>query len=67
MKAVRCPICNGTGIYVKDSKEYMGTWGTCHGCDGKGWVEVQENPIVTYYTFHSLGTSFPGNPQHWGF
>ena len=32
MKAVLCPVCNGAGK-VKEE--------TCHGCGGKGWVEVR--------------------------
>ena len=31
MEAQKCPVCDGSGKY-KDK--------TCHGCDGKGWVEV---------------------------
>ena len=31
MKAVKCPVCDGSGKYKK--KE-------CHGCAGKGWVSV---------------------------
>ena len=34
MKAVTCPVCNGSGKY-KDE--------TCHGCNGLGWVQVQDN------------------------
>jgi DnaJ-class molecular chaperone len=42
-QAVRCPVCFGTGkvktrktIYHK-SEENM-----CHGCYGRGWVEVKD-------------------------
>jgi len=42
MKAQICPICSGEGKYK--NKE-------CHGCGGKGWIEVREDyyPIVPYY------------------
>ena len=49
MKAVLCPVCNGEG-QVKDA-EIMGagitkiTTKLCHGCGGKGWVEVQDSHI----------------------
>jgi len=42
-KAVICPICKGRG---KIPSGYV-TTGTgtvvCHGCGGKGWVEVSDN------------------------
>lgn len=46
MRAQVCPVCNGRGkignngfsATVVDEK-------TCHGCNGKGWVEVQEEPL----------------------
>lgn len=31
--AQKCPICNGEGKYKEQ---------TCHGCGGKGWIEVQD-------------------------
>ena len=34
-EAVRCPVCDGAGEITKDGKLKK-----CHGCDGKGWVEV---------------------------
>jgi len=41
-RAVVCPICSGTGTIVEGG--YATTAGplkkTCHGCGGKGWVEV---------------------------
>ncbi len=45
MKAVRCPICVGTGTYWEvnhDASPPVGYYRTCHGCEGKGWVEVHE-------------------------
>ena len=34
MQAVRCPVCNGSGKYEDKP---------CHGCNGKGWVEVHDS------------------------
>lgn len=48
MKAVVCPVCQGSGTYkwsypadtvVEHSK-------VCHGCWGKGWVEVQSDHMI---------------------
>lgn len=41
MKAVICPVCNGTGKYYSEVTWMMDT---CHGCSGRGWVEVNDNP-----------------------
>lgn len=35
-----CPVCNGTGKYCNKK---------CHGCDGKGWVEVSDS--YTWYPY----------------
>ena len=43
MKAVRCPVCAGTGEYWENppkESSALGHYRTCHGCNGKGWVEV---------------------------
>jgi DnaJ-class molecular chaperone len=38
MKAELCPVCKGLGTFTRlDNSEK-----TCHGCGGKGWVEVHE-------------------------
>lgn len=43
-KAVKCPICGGSGKLLKgNGGEYMVVevnYERCHGCDGRGWVEV---------------------------
>jgi DnaJ-class molecular chaperone len=42
MKAVKCPICNGTGE-KEPHPNYSSNKVTCNGCNGKGWVEVAES------------------------
>ena len=46
MRAERCPVCYGTGKYT-DPPDAMNTVlpmpRTCHGCAGKGWIEVGED------------------------
>ena len=48
MKPVRCPVCNGSGSVKQEaalevSADYVGEISvTCHGCGGRGWVEVSE-------------------------
>lgn len=42
-QAVTCPICGGSGKYTPPN-DYQSTAAPmpqpCHGCDGKGWVDV---------------------------
>ncbi|KKK49569.1 hypothetical protein LCGC14_3133720 [marine sediment metagenome] len=41
MKAVKCPVCDGKGQIVNcfgEGGSYQEV--DCHGCQGKGWVEV---------------------------
>lgn len=33
--AQKCPVCNGFGTLAHGSK-------TCQGCDGKGWIVVDQ-------------------------
>lgn len=48
MKAVLCPVCNGSGkIDGRSTSTDEGTQ-TCHGCGGKGWVEVRDEFRVCY-------------------
>ena len=39
-KAVKCPVCDGKGVVngIADTGAMPTT--KCHGCFGKGWVEV---------------------------
>jgi hypothetical protein len=59
MKAVLCPVCSGKGKVVNDNcSTSQGSYQeTCHGCWGKGWVEVCEDnfylgSVSTYLMFN---------------
>lgn len=46
MKAQRCPVCRGSGVVRTETQTegggYVVATVPCHGCGGKGWVEVSE-------------------------
>ncbi len=48
-QAVLCPICMGTGKYKESNSSSWTTiityYGICHGCDGRGWVEIGEDDV----------------------
>ena len=69
MKAVICPVCSGTGK-LPDST-FTSTNKNCHGCSGKGWVEVGDSSSTSSYwpytpccvTYATGGTITPTAPQ----
>ena len=61
--AETCPVCHGSGKYTPQN-DGMSTAvpmpQTCHGCGGKGWVELYDyqptviptplpNPVLPYF------------------
>ena len=42
MKAAICPVCNGIGKVRAPSIQCIELI-KCHGCQGKGWVEVHDD------------------------
>ena len=44
MHAEKCPICEGKGAVIDDMNGYAPSTNrvVCHGCGGKGWVEVHD-------------------------
>ena len=43
--AEKCPVCNGEGKLPSDgSSTSSAIKTTCHGCKGKGWVEIADAP-----------------------
>ena len=57
MKAVICPVCNGSGKY--GAPEILRD---CHGCGGKGWVEVQDSYPYVPYVPHPCPCPCPQTP-----
>ena len=47
MKAVKCPVCEGSGK-VPPAIPVGTETVPCHGCGGKGWVEVGEAAAPIY-------------------
>ena len=39
-----CPVCQGSGKYIRCYYTTMpyNVEQTCHGCSGKGWVVIQD-------------------------
>ena len=58
-KAQLCPVCLGTG--KKHGTETV-TGLTCNGCNGKGWVEVQDGYHNSYVPDINF---FPKRPKTW--
>ena len=47
MLALLCPVCKGSGKYTGDK---------CHGCNGRGWVQVPEDrPVLWHPLDHKHG------------
>jgi len=53
MKPVLCPVCNGQGTVP--SRLPVTTEVTCHGCGGRGWVEVsgEDDPLKLELDFRT--------------
>jgi hypothetical protein len=67
--AERCPVCYGSGKYTPINDGYSTAVPqprTCHGCGGKGWVELFDwgNPSTPYVPPYTSPYA-PGTTQPW--
>lgn len=59
----RCPICLGSGKllyqnYFNESSCSNTSEHTCHGCTGKGWIEVNDSyPVFSIIPKCTCGTN----------
>jgi hypothetical protein len=62
MHAEKCPVCEGKGVVPPEEVAI------CHGCGGKGWVEVQGDsrpvtrPYYPYYPYYPYWPAYPIMP-----
>ncbi len=52
MRVEICPVCRGTGNYEEAENTTVKTMKVCHGCGGKGWIQVNSDyyPPYPHYT-----------------
>ncbi len=65
-----CPVCKGSGqtrvtqvVLTPDtvgSREQL-VWGRCHGCDGRGWIEVSDQQVVMPWPHTATGAATDAN------
>ena len=63
--AERCPVCYGSGKYTPPydpNSSSVPQPQTCHGCGGKGWVELYDYQTQPQPQPNIPITPFPGTP-----
>ena len=61
-QAVKCPVCEGKGVLPDgdDQSTVKNPTKVCHGCEGRGWVEVGSNvPRFPDYPLYPLSPYTP--------
>ena len=68
MKAELCPVCRGKGTICNHAENtdssLHSTCPTCHGCGGRGWVEVKEERSTQTYDYSIDKCPYCGNDKH---
>jgi hypothetical protein len=71
-----CPVCKGKGYLQEIVTTDFGrdttsppsqesstlTQRVCHGCNGRGWVEVSDYPCYPYYPYYPRYPYYPYYP-----
>jgi DnaJ-class molecular chaperone len=61
--AERCPVCFGTGEYIRPPNPMTTAVSLpkiCHGCGGKGWIKVEDGERVG---FHDVDKFYPPDKE----
>lgn len=48
-----CPVCKGTGKYKEYTNYSCSIYSehTCHGCNGKGWVTINDEQVPYKFNY----------------
>jgi len=68
MKAVLCPVCDGKGKVLESITEghiKAEFDRECHGCLGKGWVEVSDDAYIAMPSITTTYSEYPYNTTIW--
>jgi hypothetical protein len=73
MHSEKCPVCNGTGEkptqIINKEVTQPNIQIPCHGCNGKGWIEVTDDKIIyipqPYPYPNPYPYDLPWHPQIW--
>ena len=64
MHAEKCPVCDGEGKIESELRPLCEPK-ECHGCNGKGWIEVQdESQQMVVYIPQPYQPYIPYEPWH---
>ncbi len=66
-KAVKCPVCDGKGVVNSVSDTGAMPTTECHGCFGKGWVEVGGSDFDHWETISPYRYGYATTEQKLGF
>jgi len=58
-----CPICNGKGVIEEEDSTGKKITRICHGCVGKGWIEVRDDPCYSPYPY-TITWTFKGSSDY---
>ena len=62
-----CPICHGRGKIKNPASVTAPVEVTCHGCGGRGWVEVGDESaynIIPYHPYFPPQPYYPRQPHY---
>ena len=66
MHSEKCPICNGKGTIPQFNASTESSMEiTCHGCNGKGWIEVRNEFGLDVFKPNAYDNN--GDPIEYGY
>jgi DnaJ-class molecular chaperone len=57
-----CPVCKGISKVRANTTHTLIELETCHGCNGKGWITVEDSATLPFYSGYF---PYPGMTTVW--